>query len=210
MKIKIFTLVEMLVIVGIMAVLASILAPVFARGISKAHMTACGSNLRQISLAFQLYKSDTRDYPAPYRWLDDFSALEKYVQTPRIFRCPARKLPPITSMSALNAGTDYLFYTGFDFLDIELKSKKNNGHGNNAPTAYGTFDPSNPPFARALALKSKVPRVYDKSGPIHFKGINATQLYDSRIEYRSSMQDLWTLDSKGELNFKDTSDFPTP
>lgn len=203
---KYFTIVELLIIIAMMTVLATILFPSFSKAISRAHASACGSNIRQIAISFQAYKSDTREMPIAWRWLDDFTPVSKYIRSPRVFRCPARRLAPITDISALNGGTDYYYYNGWDFLDIELHNNLNNGHGNN-DSAY-KFDPSNPTFARAAARKSKIPRIYDKSGPIHFRGINASVLYDCHIEYRTTMYDLWTLNEKGELDLRLTGDFP--
>lgn len=53
-----FTLVELLVVIGIIAVIAAILFPVFARARARAYQTNCASNLKQIGLAMQLYTQD--------------------------------------------------------------------------------------------------------------------------------------------------------
>jgi prepilin-type N-terminal cleavage/methylation domain-containing protein len=53
-----FTLVEVLVVIGILAVLAALTFPVFGLAKAKARETACASNLRQIWLATQLYRSE--------------------------------------------------------------------------------------------------------------------------------------------------------
>ena len=53
-----FTLVELLVVIGIIAILASILFPVFARSREKARQTACLSNERQLGQAFDMYVND--------------------------------------------------------------------------------------------------------------------------------------------------------
>ncbi|RYG31903.1 prepilin-type N-terminal cleavage/methylation domain-containing protein, partial [bacterium] len=52
------TLVEILVVVAIIAILAGLLFPVFARAKVKAIQTACSSNLRQTSVALNLYLED--------------------------------------------------------------------------------------------------------------------------------------------------------
>jgi len=53
-----FTLIELLVVIAIIAILASILFPVFARARAKARQTSCLSNEKQLALAVQMYTQD--------------------------------------------------------------------------------------------------------------------------------------------------------
>ncbi len=53
-----FTLIELLVVIAIIAILAAILFPVFAKAREKARQASCQSNLKQIALAADMYKSD--------------------------------------------------------------------------------------------------------------------------------------------------------
>lgn len=60
-----FTLVELLVVIAVIALLAAILLPVFARARAKAQQTTCLSNIKQFAAAFELYVSDYDDtYPS--------------------------------------------------------------------------------------------------------------------------------------------------
>ncbi|MCS7310286.1 MAG: type II secretion system protein [Armatimonadota bacterium] len=53
-----FTLIELLVVIAILAILASILMPVFAQAREKARGASCLSNLRQLSQASLMYAHD--------------------------------------------------------------------------------------------------------------------------------------------------------
>src|SRR6476660_709721 len=104
-----FTLIELLVVITIVAILAAILFPVFAR----AKKSACLSNMRQIGAAFSLYLSDydermpdRRDLksalPGGYRpwsswppsdpragWALSLLSDDGYLSTPKIWNCPS-------------------------------------------------------------------------------------------------------------------------
>ncbi len=91
-----FTLVEILVVLGIIAILAAILLPVFARARDGARRTTCAGNLKQIGLAMQLYAQDyNHRYPFVGRpdnnpncslWAD---RVYPYAKSAQVFWCPA-------------------------------------------------------------------------------------------------------------------------
>ena len=56
-----FTLIELLVVISIIALLVAILMPALQKARSMARRTACQSNLRQITLGWQMYLEDNND-----------------------------------------------------------------------------------------------------------------------------------------------------
>jgi prepilin-type N-terminal cleavage/methylation domain-containing protein len=57
-----FTLVELLVVIGIIALLISILLPSLNKARQQANLIDCSSRLRQMGMAIQIYESENNDY----------------------------------------------------------------------------------------------------------------------------------------------------
>ena len=70
-----FTLVELLVVIGIIAALVSILMPALSRARMSAQAAVCASNLRQLGISMGMYVNEFKGYPTmgwtyTYGWED--------------------------------------------------------------------------------------------------------------------------------------------
>ena len=59
---QLFTLVELLIVIAIIAILASLLLPALNRAKETAYSSSCVSNLKQLGMTFQFYANDFNQY----------------------------------------------------------------------------------------------------------------------------------------------------
>lgn len=102
---KAFTLIELLVVLAIISMLAAFLLPAISGARERARRTTCMNNLRQFSIAYEMYADDWYEkFPASPESLYDAdeddatpSIYPDYIKTPKTFWCPSsvrRNLPP--------------------------------------------------------------------------------------------------------------------
>ena len=93
-----FTLVELLVSIGIIAILAALAVPVSQRVLHQSRSTHCLSNLRQLGGALNLYLADNSNFlPTLVTAREDKDSdelaidntLDQYVDNPEVFCCKA-------------------------------------------------------------------------------------------------------------------------
>jgi prepilin-type N-terminal cleavage/methylation domain-containing protein/prepilin-type processing-associated H-X9-DG protein len=102
-----FTLIEVLIVVGIICIISAIILPALSRAREKSRQSTCANNLRQIALATQMYSADNSgQYPS---WFNGFAIanplpnskpgigwavrISAYTKTNAIFQCPTEPTP---------------------------------------------------------------------------------------------------------------------
>jgi prepilin-type processing-associated H-X9-DG protein/prepilin-type N-terminal cleavage/methylation domain-containing protein len=151
-----FTLVELLVVIGIIAVLIGILLPALNAARRASYQVACASNLRQMGIAMVMYHNEWKYYPGHIASADGNGGgaiyavwptrLRKYMKGNQgVFRCPTQEpsrfdwLPNQTTPPvAKNTDTGYGYNQGESLL---LRDNANFSYGYND---WGTGqDPTN-------------------------------------------------------------------
>ncbi len=191
-----FTLVELLVVIGIIAVLISILVPTLAGSREQARRVQCMSNLRQLDTAFLMYAANNRGYlPASsvgdQRYNDwvfwetsrniDGSAIARYLakvdpgakatDVPRLnvslFRCPSDDW----RFRARSTGYSYSYsmneLVGTGFLYCDVNGKPNAGLPSIIVPKINQFKS---PYAKVVIYEEDAATLDDGNGDPRFPG----------------------------------------
>jgi prepilin-type processing-associated H-X9-DG protein len=132
LKTAAFTQVELLVIVGIIAVLVCVLFPAMRRAQQRAFRISCTSNLKQIGLAFKTWSLDNQGR-FPWQVLTNqardikpevatnvylqFMMMSNELSTPYILRCPADAQRAVTRNFGKLSKTNVSYFVGLDAED---------------------------------------------------------------------------------------------
>ena len=154
-----FTLVELLVVIGIIGILAALLLSAMSAAKGHARRTVCLNNLRQINLGVRMYSDDSNDKsPKPARWIpkpyDAYKELMKsYVglksassAQDRLFACPADVFY-----------YDYMFgkrpgHTSWEgYVPESWCAQSNSDYSSYVFNAGNLFDPTNSAYRPGIA-----------------------------------------------------------
>src|SRR6185369_4565165 len=114
-----FTLMELLLIIGVVSILAAILLPANSGGPHKAKRITCVNYLKQLDLAFKIWADDhTNSYPMTAAEHGDafrvFQVMSNEINAPKVLFCPAdSKGTRATNFFNLNNG-NISYFIGLD------------------------------------------------------------------------------------------------
>jgi len=136
-----FSLVELLVVIGIITVLIGILLPTLSKARRRAQTVQCQSNLRQVGVGLDIYANKWKGWVYPpllggnvhpeKRW--PIHVFKPAVWNPAVMKCPSDDLPPPPPVStwtlgADEKGADHSYIFNEIIKDRRIK-KHSTGHG---------------------------------------------------------------------------------
>jgi prepilin-type N-terminal cleavage/methylation domain-containing protein/prepilin-type processing-associated H-X9-DG protein len=162
-----FTLIELLVVIAIIAILASILFPVFAQAREKARQTSCLSNARQMGIASAMYTQDYDEMIVPSYLLYSLDPLDEplwprtiqpYMKNTQIFTCPSnsQRTPYTPQPGGWTVLDDFGLYGIFGAYGRNACLSDHNA------ALAGVVEPANSiQFSEAVVLEKDIPTAKD-------------------------------------------------
>ncbi|MBN1521279.1 MAG: type II secretion system protein [Candidatus Aureabacteria bacterium] len=110
-----FTMIEMLVVLSIIVILAALITPATHLAKEKARKTQCINNLKQISVALNMFANEHGgDFPpdgaVPNTWMSHL--FPNYIRAEENFDCPSHPY-----VGTLATGPDYWYQSGYTLDD---------------------------------------------------------------------------------------------
>ncbi len=187
-----FTLVELLVVIGIIAVLLSIIMPAINRSRTTAERVACMSNMRQVGMMLIMYAQDNGGYMYPVGPKDPATGIERHFGTNiadpwgrwpvMVFKPPVPNPPIMICPRDLELGRS-------DSSELDKHSYILNKHLSYQNVRYHRY-PKNVDKTTIVVMGEKKTEYYDYYMEVENYGKpNAQSDYDRLVElYRHGLQ----------------------
>jgi prepilin-type processing-associated H-X9-DG protein len=216
---NIFTLVELLIVIGVIAILASLLLPALKKAKEKARTIQCAGNLKQIGLGLAMYQGDNNGYiPFVYFKVGGYFStswvwqIREYCDSAMTYVCPGDEINQFQAgdkISDFQAGANQDYGSRHDSFDTSYGM--NSYHRDGAPESPTKLnrikkslvivaDAHLPPRAKGINLRLYpwVTQVFEWSNYIGFRhstGYNAVFTDGSVTYYKGEVdKDAWDFD----------------
>lgn len=207
---KAFTLVEMLVVIAIIGILASLLLTALSRSKQSALQAQCLSQTKQLALAMQMYTQDSRDFMPWPNWGKNFQGwlytptnelppppsippelvyqggtLWPYVKVVKVYWCPVDATNTPYFAERPEQLSSYIMNGGIMGYYRSPPAAKTHKLSVMKPLAYVTWEPSdNPPYDPAEVFNDGASYPIEQEGPSqrHSSGCNVSA-FDGHAEF---------------------------
>jgi len=197
---NLFTLVELLVVVAVIAILASMLLPAISKSRHTAYNIKCVNNFKQLGIAAISYQNNNHEYQPPMRWKWDSYDCAWYGNLEFIEMFTGRKLEAYPGLPIRTLAND----TGTEGLGCPLATLYKKASFNNYPL-YNCYIANGYTFGNIWTVNLAVyfmPKVKNPSGKVSY--LEGTNYYSSTLSVfnPAATNGYWALRENAGVSYR--------